>query len=535
MTRPAPAGGPAASGLPALLSRRSLLTASGTTTAAVAVGGCTRDEGGRSAPPRSPHTAAPSGGTATTEESAIFDLSFDLETRYRPFQLVSSGFTEVDLGPDELTSALEGLQVAGSGPPAPYAAVELDVRGPTGTVVAGLATDADAGTGAGHVLGSYDPVRGRVGIEVAAGGRTKVVRAVRKQLPDRFRLAVAVCENQVTVLADTGRGWRPLLTERTRVARLVDLRRPEVLASHRYAWGVRGGSGSFTAVRAGLFGMTGLRDLHLVQDADGTPYVRDGRTYLTATCAGLGFFAQAHWGVFTVDLAEPTRLEQVAHLFTARGGLVLGDHAGQVVRDGERWQVATSSWGDFAYEGVHVRHLATTDDVLHGVHVLETEPTPLPTRVGSWDPGMTRIDGRWYIGFVESPSQEPFDFHPALAVGPVGGDGPWDRLELAGAATDLHQCEGPILTEVDGEWWLLASDGAGRAYPVFDLQVQRRGRLDAPYGTNLPHPQLVELPDGGRLLLTFDGSQYAPRVMGYGGHGDVLVMRSRETAAAGSR
>ena len=30
--------------------------------------------------------------------------------------------------------------------------------------------------------------------------------------------------------------------------------------------------------------------------------------------------------------------------------------------------------------------------------------TPLPTVDGSWDPALSRIDGRWRLGFVESPS-----------------------------------------------------------------------------------------------------------------------------------
>jgi hypothetical protein len=79
---------------------------------------------------------------------------------------------------------------------------------------------------------------------------------------------------------------------------------------------------------------------------------------------------------------------------------------------------------------------------------------------------------------------------------------------------------------VGDDWWFLASDGTSRCYPVFDLQMRRKGRLDAPYETNIPHPQLVPLDDGTFLLVTFDGSQYAKKVMGYGGHGDVLIMRS---------
>jgi hypothetical protein len=136
---------------------------------------------------------------------------------------------------------------------------------------------------------------------------------------------------------------------------------------------------------------------------------------------------------------------------------------------------------------------------------------------------MTRIDGRWFVSYVESPSQDPFDFHPALAA--TGADIWHDGLKLVRDAEEMHQCEGPVIARVDGRWWLLASDGRRREYPVFDLAMDRAGSLEAPYGSNIPHPQVVESPGGGRSLWTFDGTQYDEHVLGYGTHGDVLVMR----------
>jgi hypothetical protein len=452
------------------------------------------------------------------QEDTIFDLSFSIESRYRPFTLIGT-----QAGTDDAPAG-DGIRTASEAPPAPFCAIEAEVAGASGRVVLGLADGDDD-----HLLGWYDVGGGAVGIDVRVGGTTTTVQQRDVDLPTSVRLAVAVCENKVTVLADTGEGWQPLLTERDEVRALVDMRRPETLARHRYSYGTSGGDDArLSSVRWGLFGMTGIRDQHLVQHSDGTPYVQDGKAYFTATCAGLGFFQQAHWGVFTLDLDRPERLEQVAQLYFRRDGLLLGDHAGQVVRDDEagRWIVATSSWGDFDFDGVHVRHVETTDDVLHGVHVLETTRTPLPTQVSSWDPGLTKIDGRWHVGFVESPSQDPFDFHPALAVAEPGQA--WHHgLELVGVGEGFRECEGPILAEVGGQWWFLASDGVRREYPVFDLQMRRAGSLDAPYETNIPHPQLVPLADGSHLLVTFDGTQYHEDLLGYGGHGDVLIMRSR--------
>ena len=449
------------------------------------------------------------------EEHTIFDLTLDIVDRFRPVELVAPGFAAHEGGRTVTT----GLHRHDSGPAAPYAAVLLDVAAVPvdGSVAAGLAT-ADGE----HVLVRWSARSGRLSLEVRTDGRTRVLRYRVVPQTGAFGLAFAVCENQVTALVDAGEGWQPLLTERAKVAELVDLRREDVLEGYAYAWGGRGVR--LGSVRAGLFGMTGLRDPHLVQHADGSPYVVDGRVYVTWTCAGLGFCQQAHWSVWSLDPAEPRAMRLESQLFTRRDGLVLGDHAGQLVRDGDRWLVLTSSWGDFAPGSIHVRHTSSGDDLLSGVHLLPTERAPLPTDVGSWDPALTRIDGRWRLGFVESPSQDPFDFHPALAETAARD---WtDGLEKVAAADNLHQCEGPVIAAVDGTSYLLASDKDNQNYPVFDLAGRRLGRLDAPYPTNIPHPQLVPDPAAGWLMLTFDGEQWHEDVMGYGGHGDVVVMHS---------
>lgn len=443
----------------------------------------------------------------------ILDLSFQTTHRFRPFELLAPGFVTVDQG----AVAPNGLVRAASGPAAPYASVELRVASPEGSVSAGLATGDDQ-----HVLVRWSAKTSRVSIQVRRAGRTRVLRHRKLRPRGGFGLAFVLCENRVTALVDTGDGWHPELTERAKVADLVDLRREEVLSSHSYAWG--GSESRLTSVRAGLFGMTGLRDPHLVQHADGSPYLRDGRVFLTFTCAGLGFFQQAHWAVWSFDPAAPEDIRLEAQLFSRRDGLLLGDHAGQLIREGKRWLVATSSWGDFAPGSIHVRHSSTTDDLLSGVHLLDTTPTPLPTEHGSWDPTLTKVESTWYVGFVESASQDPFDFHPVLAT--TSADDWTEDLALVAAATDFHQCEGPIFTNVADQTWLVASDWDGQSYPVFDLTGRRIGCLDAPYVSNIPHPQLVPDPAGGWLIVTFDGTQFAEDVMGYGGHGDVVIMHS---------
>ena len=459
-----------------------------------------------------------------TSRLTPFDLHFSITHQYRPFDLIGRRFAQYTARAGS-ASQLVRTRV---GPSAPFATVMLDVaRVPEdGRVAAGLVEEDRDG-----VVVTYDAAARRVAVEVVRNGSSTVAAAVDAELGARFRFAFSVQENYVTALADTGAGWQPLV--RARITDLLDLRPPATLARLRYGYGTLGeGRTSFDGVRAGYFGEAGVRDPHVVTHADGKPFIRDGKVYLTLTQAGLGFFQAAHWGVWTLDLDDPTRLEQVANLFFRRNGVVLGDHAGHIVYDDARGEfiLAMSGWGDFEFQGVHVHYTRTRANVLSGVHVLPTTRMPLPTDVSSWDPAIARIRDRWHVAFVESPSQDPFLFHPAIAVSPRGGR--LDQLTLAGRDLSVDQTEGPILQKIGGTWYLLASDGDARKYRVYDLRANLLGHLNAPYGTNIPHPMVFPVSERGRtryMMVTFDGTQYAEPVLGYGTHGDFIVMSAPET------
>jgi hypothetical protein len=458
----------------------------------------------------------------TADTPPLLGLRFEQRARFRPFALVAPQFAQLDVRPPD--GRVEGVVRTEHTPVAPFAAVELEVRGAqSGTIVAGLVAGARD-----YVLATYDPARREASIEVAVAGSTTVAQRTRVAVSTGFGFAFVLCDNQVTALLDTGTGWQPLLTSRREVAALVDFRDPGILSRHAYAYGGRGGQANIARVSAGSFGMVGLRDPHLVQLPDGSPYSPDGRLYLTFTCAGLGGFQQAHWGVFAFDPTNPSRVEHVAQLFFRRDGRLLGDHAGQLVwePDGQRFLVMVSSWGDFTGDGVHIRHLASGADLLSGVHVLDSEPLALPTPMSAWDPALALVDRRWHLAFVESPSQRPFTFHPALAAAEPGAayDG---SLRMVGGDPSRTQCEGTLLSRFGGQWLLLASDEHAKRYLAYDLDMALLGALDAPYGTNIPHPQLVPDDSGGYLMVTFDGTQYAEPVLGYGTHGDVVVLKSQ--------
>jgi hypothetical protein len=513
------------------------------------------------------------GAAVVSPALSPLDLDFAIAERFRPFDLLPRRFAQLrewfdgadvaaryaaaavqaDGHPASLArtgggtlrvrsaTAAPTLFRTGSGPVAPFATVIVSTA-PTApgqaaprqaAVIAGLVRDTHNHVTASFAMGA-DPAQGTVAIDVVVDGQHSRVAAGTGDLRGPVRLAFVVNENYVTALVGDATSWRPVV--QSRVTRLVDLRDPAVLRRYRYGFGASGENAvvDIIGLEAGYFGQAGLRDPHVVSWADGTPYIKDRKLYFTATQAGLNFFQTAHWGVWTLDLDDPSRIEQVANLFFARDGVVLGDSAGHVVADGRGggFHVAVSGWGDFNFNGVRIHYTRSFEDLLRGVHVLATEPMPLPTDLDSWDPAMVRVGDRWYVGFVESPLQDPvgFDFHPALARSKIVGS--VTRLGRVGADLTRDETEGVILQKIGGRWYLLASDGDDRRYRVYDLSMRLLGFLKAPYGTNIPHPQIVPISEGGRtyyLLLTFDGTQYHEPLLGYGTHGDFIVMRAAQT------
>lgn len=524
-----------------------------------------------------------------------------------------------------------------TGQKAPFATVIIDVASlpEEGTIYAGLYRDENE-----YVHAYYDNDTNTVGFEARVSGQTymtddsdgplsmgRPAEPEQRLFEEPFRFAFVANENRVIALvsspSDLG-NWRPLIerdiyfeTGNDPVTSL-DLRDETRLepspTALRNGFGARSETGSnilFDRVRAGYFGEAGVRDPHVVQYADGEPYIKDNKLYFTITNAGLGFFEKAHWGVWTMNLSNYTDIEQVGNIFwrnapgsTVPPDKVLGHHAGQIIRDEEfeggtgRWIVVASSWGDFGPQGGDRGNFGTvtypdgnpsgeppvptgpvyeepvdilyderplTENILKGVHILDGKKHPIndipfPTE-GKWDPGLTRIDGVWYLAYVIALDLFS-DFQPALAKSPPGGDH-LTAIEFVGADWEKVATEGPIIQKLGGEWRLFASCGddeparfEGR-YPIYFLEaanpgadetdreaaeaqtgqrLQTDGYLDAPHPTNIPHPMIVPLRyrREGRtrtkyIMITFNGDQYYIERLGYGTHGDFYVMQAEQT------
>jgi hypothetical protein len=376
---------------------------------------------------------------------------------------------------------------------APYVAVESAGSGEL-TLASGDVT----------LTATYD---GTVALQVTTGGRTTSHRSRRSGRPEAAveGVALALTGPQVTAFTREAGRW----VARSR----FDLTDRHDVHDERWLAGLEGSAAT------GRFGQLGLRDLRLVSHADGTPVRDGGRLLLTASSAGPGAFPTGHASVWALD-PETYDLEHRADLFLRRDGGVYGDHAVHLVRDGERWLLAASTWGDFDRRTRPVRLTLSesTADLTTGVHVLDSRPLDFPVdglrSVGLWDAHLVRTDDGWLVGAVSATRY--FRFHPVLAQGPG-----LDRLTLRASAEGHRETEGTTLVHLDDGWRVLASDRHRRVYPVLDLDLREVGTLDAAYPTNIPWPTVT-----GDLLIGFNGNRYGGRLVGYGSHGDVVIQKA---------
>ncbi|GGU26251.1 hypothetical protein [Nocardioides albus] len=423
------------------------------------------------------------------------------------------------------------VESTSSSRPAANAAIEVGCDGPVSLTF----------TSGGDVLtGRYDGRR--VSLAVTTGSRrTNHVSRRHARVgrgADRFALALtgtvltALTREGATARGTENAAW--VARARVDLAELGIEPRAEswladLAASHE---------GAAEDVRTGAFGQLGLRDIRVVTYADGSPFRDDdGTVLLTATSAGPGFFPTAHTSVWALD---PTTYE-LAHrgaLYFRRDGLVYGDHATHLMRDGDGWVVTTSTWAGFKapdeadpgkpWSPVGVTIARSREDLTRGEHVLDATPLALPTdgltSVGVWDPHLVRHDDEWLVGYVSATRY--FEFHPVLAAGPR-----LDALSLRAARTDRTATEGTTLVPLGGTVVVGASDGRDNPrrvrarYPIFDLDLNEVAELRSAYVSNLPWPTLIPVGDEW-LHVAFDGTPYGGRLPGYGTHGEVLVSRS---------
>lgn len=448
-------------------------------------------------------------------DSGLFGgLPFEESSRFRPIRLLPDASV---LWSGELASAEDPQIVFDEPLAAPFLTLQLDrlESGQAGAASWGLLS------GGLKLFAEFSSQSRKISLLLEQDGERSVLTE-RRLKSDHFPLSLTVTENHVVLWQGEDLQAKPVLKAHLRES--VDLRQKQVFQDLRIA-----GTGDGYRLKAGYFGYLGLRDPQFVRDESAEIYHRDGRAWLTMSCAGPGFFPTAHWAVFSLDPAQPEDLRLEAQLFSERDGMLLGDHAGSLTVRKNDILVTVSSWGDFD-ENAHIRWTQGPSGLLQGVHLLRTARLELPTDYDSWDPTVLRFQDRWWIAFVECLGYQPrFDFRPVLAVGEPG-QGFSTEFRRIGADEMHHQTEGTLLMVEDGELLLLASDGDARDYPIYNTEMFRFSQLAAPYKSNIPHPVIYQH-EGVRWMLTFDGTPFREKKFGYGTHGDVLIYRQVEAGS----
>ena len=445
---------------------------------------------------------------------------FEEVARQRPFDLVAP------------TAQTVRVDAADTAVPQPAAYVTLTGNLPDPAASASLTLT----SGAARLSASYDTSSARISLEVADATRTTTHRSRRFgrcPTPPR-RLALTLTGLHLTAFAHDGERW----TARGR----VDLRDRLDPRAEDFVAGLRAVAHGTSSAECGGFGQLGLRDLRFVTTAEGEPVREgDGAWLLTATNAGPGFFDAAHTGVWSLDPGPRGRSAPRRPVLPPTGAAAASTATTPPTwsATARRWLVATSTWGDLDVTTPQRRRRATVGSrwrtgrrpdagPARARHPGVAAPTDGLGSVATWDPHLVRE--RRAAGWSASSARRSC----SASTPPSRLDPTLDDLALRRRRPTRRATEGTTLLR----------DGAGLAgrrqrrprrparpapgVPGLRPAPAQLGQLDAAYLTNLPWPALAPDPDrpGGWLMVAFNGRAAGGEVLGYGTHGDVVVLRS---------
>ena len=299
-----------------------------------------------------------------------------------------------------------------------------------------------------------------------------------------------------------GTEWKLLRSESR------DMRRSDT--PMKWSWGVYGEAGTrIKLARSLLSSGTGQADPQVVQNSDGTPYIKDGRLYVCLTTRGFKQIPDSYQGVYSLGLTGfDLRLEGALFFCDGPDDVMLRPyHATKIVRDNDRWLVITTTHG-----GVHDLAWAESDvDLMHGVHLLECHDLDYPHNNDgtSEDPDIffDSQAGLWRLGYcarVGDNNGNILSYRTFLCES-KNWNGPYKNI----ARNDQDNCTGIRIAKVGGHRYVL-SGGTGSDLHVFNYPtLETVGKLNIEFapGGSRAWPTIVPIPYGNYeryLLITFD-------------------------------
>ena len=403
----------------------------------------------------------------------------------------------------------------------PYVFMELGIESfgtqTTGTQSVGVGLIKDLSN---YLAVIYDSVAKQLKVDIQLSG-TPVSRCVTDiELTAPCKIGFCQNETSISMFVDEGSGWR-YINHAGSYKNVLDLRNPISMKGwyHGYIFFTnKANTMKINSFKSGAFGQVGVRDHNVVRYTDGTPVIINNELYISATSAGVrNSIPGSHYSIFAMDLSS-YEVRETAKLLFKRNGLVLGDHAGNVVFDKEEncYHIFVSNWGDWENVGpAQVVYAKCYDDVLNGIKIIdETTMLNIPvtlTEGSAYDPDVIKIDGEWHIYYTESSKSADISSFSGYAKGKT-----LDSLVKVAddKVAQSGSYEGCKVQKIGGEWFVFSSNlteyrccnGKDMSF-VCNVNAPKIGNNSAK-----PHFTIVPVPCGNKtklIVVSFDNTQYS--------------------------
>lgn len=273
----------------------------------------------------------------------------------------------------------------------------------------------------------------------------------------------------------------------------------------------------------GRAGGHGMRDMTLVTNEDGTPYLDSGSVYFTATIAHpVGGVDGSHTGVFKLNMST-FAYQQTGAIMVSRSGSIYNDQAAHIIVNADATQrLLIATWGNGFSGSIQILYKATASDLLHGSNVVSSMtqlsvPGLTTGSYGAYDPMLVydTNNARWLLAYTitQNTNFSGSPFYPADAYSTDLST--WTAI---GADTGHFGYEGTKLLLCRKSYWITAGGQLvqPRVYDAASLTFQ--GTLDGTFsgGTDTqPHAMVFPYLDK-MYLLTFDNTAYGTGAFTWG-------------------
>jgi hypothetical protein len=367
------------------------------------------------------------------------------------------------------------------------------------------------------ILAAIDHLAGTMFIQAKINGTSNFLNTVSiPYISGSYRVALSIVGTSAVAWLDTGNGWSAITM--SDLSPYFDPRIIGNLVGWTAGFNLANGGGnstwSYQDLTIGRFGGVGIRDLTVVTNEDGSPYVNGTQVQLSATIpdpTGSG-----STGVITLDLSTGnTTLNSV--IMVSRSGKIYGDVSAHIIRypNGNR-RMIIGTWGNgFGGSIQTIYGLFTSGDILTGSNVVSgMTQLNLPqtgSNPGAYDAMMVydSANSRWLIGYAITTNTTfaGSPFYAALAYST-------DLINWIAIGSDPTHTgyEGAKLVYNSGQYHVIVGGpaGASTSSRIYNQNMIFEGSLAFTFSggsTTQPHPMLFPVANK-QYLVTFDNTQY---------------------------